>query len=424
LNKEKGRRTYWFILDNYVHVSLKKDAVLFYNPLTGDILEYTGPAGETVTRLVKRLQSPRNMLVICLSERELADPVVAGFVSDMRGRFMADLLENSPGKGKPVQLMPHVKVHKDASFIKKISFRSVGERIMDYLGEIFLYVNGVCSLNCEMCASAYRQFLCCTRKFSAELDIASIKNLFIQLQGIPRFRLNILGGDIFSHSQWDELAGLLNRLPGTFEKVFYSHYLNLYKREERLALFPPGSVSFEVLVTFPVQEQQWRWVLKCLRVRGISAQFLFVISTERDIDDAEALIESSGLEGYAFFPFFNGGNRQFFEENIFLDREDIREARPGPKEIQARQLVNLSQFGRLTVLSNGSIYANVNAPRLGVLNRDGLHRAIYREMDRGKSWRRTRKQVKPCKGCTFEALCPPLSGCEYALGRNNLCHIK
>ncbi|MCP5107414.1 MAG: hypothetical protein GY950_28765, partial [bacterium] len=237
-------------------------------------------------------------------------------------------------------------------------------------------------------------------------------------------RLNILGGDIFSHSQWDELAGLLNRLPASFEKVFCSHYLNLYKREEKLALFPPGSVSCEVLVTFPVREQQWRWVLEFLQTRGISAQFLLVVGADRDIDAAEALIESSRLEDYAFRPFFNGGNRQFFEENIFLEKNDILETRPGPKEIQARQLVNPSQFGRLTVLSNRSIYADVNAPRLGVLKRDGLYRAISGEMDRGRSWRRTRKRVKPCNGCTFEALCPPLSGYEYALGRNNLCHIN
>lgn len=423
MNKEK-KRNHWFILDNDVHVSLKKGAVLFYNPLTGDILEYTGAAGETVARLVKRLQSPRNMLVVRLRGRELSDPVVAGFVADMRGRFMADLIETSPGEGKPVQLMPYVKVHRDVEFIKKMPFRSVGERVMSYPGEISLHVNGACSLNCEMCDSAYRQFMCCTRKFSTEPDISIIENLFVQLQGIPRFRLNILGGDIFRHSRWDELAGLLNRLPGSFERVFFSHYLNLYKREEKLALFPPGSVSFAVLVTFPVLDRQWQWVLKWLQTPGISARFFFVVSTERDVDAAEVLIESSGLEDYDFFPFFNGGNRQFFEENIFLDREDIRDARPGPKEIRARQLVNPSKFGRLTVLNNGSVYADVNAPRLGVLGKDDLYRVIYREMDRGRSWRRTRGRVKPCKGCTFEALCPPLSGYEYVLGRNNLCHIK
>ncbi|MCP5101952.1 MAG: hypothetical protein GY950_01170, partial [bacterium] len=169
MNKKQSRKNYWFILDNYMHVSLKKDVVLFYNPLTGDILEYAGSGAETVIRLVKRLQAPRNMLVIRLSEGELADPAVAGFVNRMRRHFMADLVEISAGKGKPVQMMPRAKVHRDAEFIKKTPFRSVGERVMSYLGEISLYVNGTCSLNCEMCASAYKQFLCCTQKHSAQL---------------------------------------------------------------------------------------------------------------------------------------------------------------------------------------------------------------------------------------------------------------
>ncbi len=53
-----------------------------------------------------------------------------------------------------------------------------------------------------------------------------------------------------------------------------------------------------------------------------------------------------------------------------------------------------------------------------------IHGRTYKEMYRGKSWRRIRKKVEPCKKCTFEALCPPLSNYEYALGANNLCHIR
>jgi pseudo-rSAM protein len=86
--------------------------------------------------------------------------------------------------------------------------------------------------------------------------------------------------------------------------------------------------------------------------------------------------------------------------------------------------VNPFHFGTLTVLSNGSIYANVNTQRLGSLNGGSLHDVVYKEMYRGKSWRRIRKKVEPCKFCTFDALCPPLSNYEYALGRNNLCHIR
>lgn len=38
-------------------------------------------------------------------------------------------------------------------------------------------------------------------------------------------------------------------------------------------------------------------------------------------------------------------------------------------------------------------------------------------------WFRVRNQVQPCRTCVYEVLCPPLSNYEYALHRNNLCHI-
>ena len=67
MNKKQKQKKYWFILDNYVHVSVKGNSVMFYNPLTGKILEYNG--SEAVLKMVKRLHSPKNLLVIRITER-------------------------------------------------------------------------------------------------------------------------------------------------------------------------------------------------------------------------------------------------------------------------------------------------------------------------------------------------------------------
>jgi pseudo-rSAM protein len=379
-----------------------------------------------VIKRVKRWQSPKNLLVIRLTEKELSNPEVSQFVCDMRDHFMGDLVDTSLSKGKPLQMMPYLKVQKDVEIIKKLPSTSVGELIMKYLVEISLYINSTCCLDCDICGSAYKQFLCCTRtKYGKEeLDILSLKDLFQQLKGVPLDRVNILGGDIFKFSKLEQLLELLKRPGQSFKKVFYIHYLNLFHREENLALFPADTFFFNLLVTFPVRENQWKKALELLDALGMSVQFFFIISSEAEVSDAEELISLYHLDNYSFFPFFNGRNREFFEQNVFLDREDLREARPTFKEILARQCVNPLHFGTLTVLSNGHIHANVNAPRLGILGSNSIYEVVYREMDRGNSWRRIRKKVEPCKRCTFEALCPPLSNYEYALGRNNLCHIR
>jgi len=399
---------------------------MFYNPLTGKILEYTN--NESVIKLVKRWQSPKNLLVTRLTEKELSNPEVSQFVQDMRGHFMGDLVDTSLTSGKPLQMMPYLKVHKDVEIIKKTPSYSVGEHVMKYLVEISIYINSTCSLDCDICGSAYKQFLCCTctRNGEEELNILSLKDLFQQLKGVPLNRLNILGGDMFKCSKLDQLLAILNGQSLSFEKVLYIHYLNLIHQEEKLVLFPADSFSFKILVTFPLKKNQWTQVLDLLRVHknNIEAHFLFIISSEIEVTKAEKLISLYHLDNYSFFPFFNGRNRDFFEQNVFLDREDLQEARPTSTEILARQCVNPLHFGTLTVLSNGHIHANVNAPRLGILGSNSIYEVVFTEMDQGNSWRRIRKKVEPCKRCTFEALCPPLSNYEYALGRNNLCHIR
>ncbi len=421
MNKKQKQKKYWFILDNYVHVSVKRNSVMFYNSLTGKILEYNG--SEAVLKLVKRLHSPKNLLVTRITEKELLNPEISQFVSHIRGYFMGDLIDTSLTKRKPIQMMPYTKVHKDVEVIRKTPARSVGEHMMQYLVEISLYINRACSLDCAICGSAYKQFFCCTRtKYGkVELNIQSIRDLFRQVQGAPLVRVNILGGDIFKFSKPEELLVLLKGL--SFKKVFYTHYMNLFQQEEKFGLFPADSSSFSILVTFPVEENQWKASIDVLRAHEIKAEFLFIVGSEKDVTRAEELISSFCLDNYSFRPFFNGNNLDFFERNIFLDKEDLQEAKPTDKEIHARQLVNPFHFGRLTVLSNGHIHANVNTSRLGTLEKNNMHEAVYKEMYGGKNWRRIRKRAAPCKSCTFSALCPPLSNYEYVIGRNNLCHI-
>ncbi|MCP5053921.1 MAG: TIGR04150 pseudo-rSAM protein [bacterium] len=428
MNKKQKQEKYWFILDNYVHISVKKDSAMLYNPLTGNILEYTGKESEAVIKLTKRLVSPKNLLVVGLTEKELSDPGISQFVRDIRGHFMGDLIDASRTDQKPVQVMPYPKVHRDAEKIKETPSRSVGELMMKYLAEISLYINSGCSLDCNICSSAYKQFLCCTRGENGKdhQDMPSLEHLFRQLENVPLTRINILGGDIFKFAPLDPLLKLLKKQPPSREKVFYIHYLNLFQREEQLALFPSPSF-LKIPVTFPVKKDQWDQVVKGLHkplVSNIDIHFLFIVGSETEVTQAEELIDLFHLDNYSFHPFFNGHNRSFFQQNVFLDREDLREAKPTDKEINARQLVNPLQFGKLTVLSNGGIHANVNEPKLGTLQKNTLHQAVYKEMDKGNSWRRIRKKVEPCKQCIFESLCPPLSNYEYALGRNNLCHIR
>lgn len=419
---------YWLILDHYVHVSHKGNRVILYNPLNGKILEYTD--NETVIGLVKRLHAPANLLVIRLSEGERAEPEISRFIEELRQNYMGDLIDATRVKGKPMQMMPCIKIQKDIEAIKKDPFRSVGTTMMKYLSELSLYINGTCSLDCHLCGSAYKQFLFCTRtpncrgsRGKEELTVQSVENLFRQLSGSALSRVNILGGNPLDYPDLDRLISILDNHPRPLEKVFYMHYLNLADLDSEPNILSAAGCSFKILVNFPLRRDRWKKMMASLPFRDGKVEFLFIIENNSQLGEVEAISTAFGLDQFMLHPYFNGGNYDFFQQNVFPDKTDLRDARPTMREILARQIVNPFNFGRLTILDNGHIHANVNEPRLGILEKDSIYEVLFREMYRGRSWRRIRKRVEPCKNCMFEVLCPPLSNYEYALGRHNLCRI-
>lgn len=93
------------------------------------------------------------------------------------------------------------------------------------------------------------------------------------------------------------------------------------------------------------------------------------------------------------------------------------------KDFFAKKSFNIYDFGKITVMPNGDIYANVNYPLLGNICTHTIYDIILKELEEGKSWLRIRDQI-PCNTCIYQWLCPSPSNYEILLGRPNLCHVK
>ena len=96
---------------------------------------------------------------------------------------------------------------------------------------------------------------------------------------------------------------------------------------------------------------------------------------------------------------------------------------PSIEKIYARQMINSNYYGRLNIMSNGDVYANVNEKKIGNIKNNSLHKFANNEMIFGKSWRKTRDKIKPCNLCVYKFLCSPISNYEYIIDKNNLCKI-
>jgi len=413
-------KQWWLTIETYVHISLKTRTLLLYNSLSGEALEY--PGGGKVSALVKKLKSPKNLQVILLTDEELKDPVIGQFVDELRRHFMGDLIDTSYSGGKPIQMIPITKIHRDVNYLKSKVDLSVGEGLMDNLNQISLYINNECEQNCSLCSQGFRQFPCCTIKKNGkrELDIAKIERVFDEISSQPPASLNILGGNIFDYSEFIKLTRLIHRFP---QVIYYCNYLNVNRGKANIKFLSHCSSSVKILVPFPIHEDQLKTALEIVKNSKLNSSFVFIVQSEEEYEKSNAVISDLSIDNPDFQPFFNGKNLDFFMEGVFVSKEEILEGKPEMNDIYTNSVLNSQNFGRLTILSNGHAHANVNASRLGILGKDSIYDVLYKEMYHGKSWRRVRKNVQPCKRCTFQALCPPLSNYTYALGRNNLCHV-
>lgn len=417
-----NKKSYWFYLEPYVHISIKRNNCLLYNTLNGKILEYYNEP--EITKVIKRLLLKKSLLVIKLTEEDMNHrPKILRFVKKTKKYFMGDLIDTKFSSGKPIQMMPILNILKDIQKLKKDSSRSIGENIMKYLTEVSFYLNNHCDLKCSICKDAYRQFLCChkDKQRQIELGISQINDFLEQAGGSNLHQINILGGNILKYSK---LKDLINILIGCqVKKVFYLNYLNINFGEEKLDIIKLCRPILQILATFPIDETKLRDTLDLIKQKKIDYQLKFIIQNEEEIEKTNSLISDINIDKVIFQPYFNNRNQTFFDKYVFVKKEQLLKSKPTPKDIYTRTSINPLNFGRIIIFSNGTIYANVNANIIGTLGKNSIYDAIYCEMENGKSWRRTRTKVNPCKNCIFDLLCPPLSNYEFVLERNNLCHI-
>jgi pseudo-rSAM protein len=413
-------KRYWFYIDSYIYISVKKGNALLYNPYNGKFLEYS--SNQTVLKLISRLQSPRNLRVIPMTEEELSKPAIREFAKEIREYFMGDLVDTEFSEGKPVQMPPLLKIQKDVKYLKKIRGRSVGESLLKYIDEISIHLTNHCKQACHICTGAYRQFFCCcsNKEKKYELDVHHLLQFLEELKGTSPVHLNITGGDTGMYPKLQLLGERLENL--NFIQTYLIHYLNLAGPLEGLKYPGTQNVHIKILISFPVDEDKLNVALKRIKETGVDFTLFFIVEGIDDVKKAEYLLSKHPDKNPALRAYYNGNNLDFFRKNMYIDREKIANARPSLRDIYINESINPLYFGKLTILADGSIYAGVNRPRLGMLGKDSIYDVLIKEMNSGGSWRKIRKNVVPCKSCVFEKLCPPISDYNKAIGKFNLCH--
>lgn len=414
---------FWLFLEPDIHVSLKGGKALLYNPGNGTVINLS--QASEVMDVVQRLIMPENNYVIKLSGEQSANPAIAGFINALKKNFMGDVLDASWGEGRPFQMMPMPKVKRDFFASGGYDIQDAEEDALSYLKRISFQVTGKCSQDCLLCKDAYKQFGYCFKspEGSEDLELSFIEILLPELEKSTVSCVSVSGGDLLDYPGVEPLVAMLGALK--VEKRFYSNLLNVKRiSESLLGLLRANDFQLNLTLHFPFDRKAISDALQKIRNADVRLKVIIALANQAECNELEEIEEFLDSVDYSMHPYFNGKNLPFFEEAVFVDRDDIIGTKPSQQTIFSRMKCNELGFGNLFVKANGDVYANVNHDKLGNIKQDTISRMVLREIEIGKSWRTIRNDVTPCRDCNYQYLCPPISNYEYVMKKFNLCKMN
>lgn len=400
------RENAYLYLEPYTNVFFSNGKVLVYNTIDGSSIIVED---EKNIELLAQLTEDDNLYCVLLEMNQLNDPIISEFITSLQNTFMGDVVRQSLVKSKPHQLTPILNFQRDLDRFKKKLYTSIGDDVMKYLFELSIYINGNSKHNLK---NINKQLSFPIAESASNIPIEYIRKISNELQANTFGNINILGGDISTHPELEMILDIL-------EELNMKKTLHIYYQDELLDI--SGRKNFEIKfhIDYPIKKE-----VDFLLLKSMGIHFCFVIQSIEDLKITETIVKENRLVNHSFEPYYNGTNIEFFEDNIYMNEEDILEVKPNQNDIFSNMKINKNNFGKLVVLSNGEVYANINKNLLGNIKDSTFHSLIFTELCGNDSWKDVRRKVDSCISCVYNCLCPPLSNYEYFLGRNNLCNIN
>lgn len=382
---KKETTNYWFKIEPYVHISIVNSNVLLYNTFDGSFIE---SKDIEIVKLLKETLIKENCGVVLLTAERYNLDNIRKFIMELRAKYMGDIIDIELSKSKPVQIMPFTSLVNTQELFKKQNFPT-GKKILEYLSEISIYVD-------------YNTNIMDLNSFLKSLPNISTVNIIGNLKDVANYK---------------ELLLVLDQFPSL--KKITCNYSNVISLQPEFV----NNFSYSILINYPIDISKWNYSRRLLLNQSIPFECIFEVTSMDNYSQINKFIEEFGIEKHQLKPVYTGDNIDFFKENVFLTKDDILSTPLSISDFFINQSMNIFDFGKIAIMSNGDIYANVNYPILGNIHTHSIYEIISKELEEGRSWLRIRNQA-PCNTCLYQWFCPSPSNYEIAIGRPNLCHVK
>ncbi|WP_456087848.1 TIGR04150 pseudo-rSAM protein [Parabacteroides sp.] len=402
----EGRKgVYWFYLEYYVYLKVTSKRAILYNTLDSSFIIVEESAILSFLLLVESERKNGGIKVDFSANYNTCEFDV--FFSNVRMKYMGDLVEEKYFRISPFQIPSIVKVKNDFRKTKECPSIAFMQNILFRLN---LYISSVCLCDCSNCENLYKQVLSC-RKFEYGIDLpVEVVSKLLSYKFDNLVEINLLGGNISNYYNLDDLLLALGKYR---EKCYvYYNYDNLNSITDKIKEFFQNRIVIIVnLNDFANDDLDFiAEYEKC--------KFVFLIENLQVYKRLKSLNVPSI---YDIVPYFNGSNYSFFKDCVFLDEDDILMGKYNFVDIYKNQMLNNFSFGELTIFPNGDVYSNINLPVLGNIQNDTIYDLLEKcLLDDDSIWFLTRSKTE-CKNCVFVDMCPPIGNYEKVFDTNMLC---
>ena len=407
----------WLTFFPFVHFNSNKKCLLLYNTLNYE--SFYLKANSHNFRFINKIKNNQNTFAVKLNGKEICNTYINKILRKLQKKFIANLTPTYEYNKAPFQIPAKIFLLSDVEKLKiskkEIDFISyeILNDIPSYISELFIYINN-CIDKKDYCQhNLFPSFLYSNEYL--ELSSSLLRFILDQLRDTHLKEVNLLGGNIFKHSQIIDIIKLS-------KEYHYNFILHLYYKELDFNIID-NKFEYIIHISFPVDGKIFYDIITNLNFKKIEFKLNFIITNEDDFYIANNLIMTYNINNYMFNPIIKE-NIAFIKENLFLSRKEILSRKLTMQTIQRNQKLNTNFFGKIIIINDGNIYSNLNNKSIGNINDISIVKSIASEFVKVNSWRQTRLTVKPCKYCVFNSLCPPISNYEYALKQYNLCNIK
>jgi len=406
------KKNYWFYIANHVYCNIIKNKAFLYNTNNGASIE---TQNSNIIKIITEIFKDKNLGVISLIIDDSQEVELTAFINNIIEYNMGGLILKKDSKTKPIQLMPILNIQNDINKLEKDTNRSIGENVMKYLHELNIYIEDECILNCKGCNEFSNQFVFCKNNTSpSKMNDSILKRVFSQLQTSFVSRINIISSNVFKSIKHHIIS---DNFPKLSPRIYYhTFYKNIIKQTIPIDLLS----NIVILVNNPIDKDIFEKFDKNIFK---NSTFNFIVEDLLNYNQIMNLVKQYNIHNFKIKPFYNGGNINFFKENIFLSSSDLFEKEMPMRYFFCNQTLNTNNFGTLNILSSGEVKANLNTKVLGNINNNSIKEMIHKELITNTAWRQIRNS-EPCISCLYQFLCPPTSNYEMIFKQINLCNVK